>query len=159
MRRILIGAVLATATLAATASAQDAAQAVKERHDIMASIWPNYYRGFAQVARGESTDVAAIPQKASEAVATLKHFAMLFPAGSGPDKFPQSRAKAEIWSDRAGFDAAVNTLISETEKLGEAAKTGGVDAVKAQFPKVSQACGGCHGGPPKSGGKYRTEAQ
>jgi cytochrome c556 len=145
--------------LSTAAWAQDAAQAVKERHEIMKDLWSNYYRGFAQVARGESTDVASIPQKASEASATIRHFVTLFPPGSSPDKFPETRAKPEIWSDRAGFEATANTLATETDRLGEAAKSGNVDAVKAQFAKVSQACGGCHGGPTKSGGKYRTEVQ
>lgn len=135
------------------------AEAVKARRDIMKSLFPTYYRGFVQVARGESTDIAPIPQKAQQAAADLRRFATLFPPGTEAGKVPDSRAKPEIWSQQAEFRAAAEKLVAETERLGEIAKGGNVEAVKAQVAVVNQACGGCHGGPSKSGGKFRTEAQ
>ena len=149
-----------TISLTATAVlAQNAPAVVKERQETMKSFWPNFYRGFSQVARGESTDVAAIPAKTQEAVAALQKLATLFPAGSGREATPDTRAKPEIWSQRSAFDAALTKLVSETQKLGDVAKTGNLEAVKAQFAAVSEACGGCHGGPAKSGGTFRFEAQ
>jgi len=150
---------VALALAAPAAEAQNAAAVAKERQEVMKSLFPNYYRGFSQVARGESTDVAAIPAKAQEAVAALQKFATLFPVGSGREGVPDTRAKPEVWTQKAAFDAAVGKLVAETQKLGETAKTGNVDAVKAQYAAVSEACGGCHGGPGKSGGTFRFEAQ
>lgn len=133
------------------------AQVAKERGEIMEKIWPDYYRDMSQVARGENTDLSVVVTKASGAVDALKKFATLFPPGSGREAVPTTRAKPEIWTQRAEFDKAVQTLIAETTALGEAAKSGKADAVKAQWAKVAEACGACHGGPKKSGGKFRFE--
>ena len=150
---------MAMALVANAAEAQNAAAVVKERQEIMKSLFPTYYRGFAQVARGESTDVADIPAKAQEAAATLQKFGTLFPTGSGREAVPETRAKPEVWTQKVAFDAAIAKLVAETQKLGEVAKTGNVDAVKTQYTAVSEACGGCHGAQGRTGGTYRFEAQ
>ena len=148
---------LALSLTAQAASAQNAAAVVKERQEIMKTLFPNFYRGFSQVARGESTDVAAIPAKAQEAVAAVQKFAMLFPTGSGREVVPETRSTPAVWSEKAAFDAAIAKLVAETQKLGVVAKTGGVDAVKTQWTAVSEACGGCHGAQGRTGGKFRFE--
>lgn len=160
MMRILLLAVLILA-LAPTgdARAQSAADAAKARAELMKSLWPQYYREMSRVGRGETTDIAFIPAKAAEAVEQVKKIGTLFPAGSGREAVPSTRAKPEVWSQKAEFDAALASLVTETNALSEAAKSGNVDAVKAQWQKTAQACGGCHGGQPKSGGKFRFEEQ
>jgi len=142
---------------AAMSWAQTPAEVAKAREDIMEHLWSNYYRDISQVARGNSTDLAGAATKASGAIDALKKFATLFPPGSGREAVPTTRAKPEIWTQRAEFDKATQTLIAETAALGDAAKGGNVEAVKAQWPKVAEACGACHGGPKKSGGKFRFE--
>ena len=153
----LAGTVAAFSTAISVSWAQTPAEVAKAREDIMDHLWPNYYRDISQVARGNSTDVAAVATKAAGAVDALKKFATLFPPGSGREAVPTTRAKPEIWSQRAEFDKATNDLIATTTAIGEAAKSGNVEAVKAQWPKVAEACGACHGGPKKSGGKFRFE--
>ena len=54
-------------------------------------------------------------------------------------------------------DAAINDIIKDTAAFGEAANAGNLDAMKAVWTKVAQDCGACHGGPSKSGGKFRFE--
>lgn len=148
-----------TVVCAGEVRAQDAAATVKERKEMMAKMWPSFYQSFAQVARGQSTDVAAIPAKAQDAAAAVRKVATLFPPGTSRDAVATTRAKPEVWSEKADFDAAMTKLAVETEKLGDAAKSGSVDAVKAQWTVVAQACGGCHGGPKDSGGKFRFPEQ
>jgi cytochrome c556 len=156
-------AALAIATLGATAviAQSDPASAVKERVKIMKSLWPDYYRDMARAARGENKDLAAIPAKAAQASEALKKLPQLFAPGSGHDAVPESRAKPEIWTERAEFEAAVAALIAETNAMGEAAKeaakSGDLGALKVQYAKFAKACGACHGGPEKSGGKFRFE--
>lgn len=157
MRNVFLA--LAVMLAANSAEAQTTAAVVKERQEAMKSLWPMYYRGFSQVSKGESADIASMPAKTDEAVAALRKLASMFPAGSGRDAVPETRSKPEVWTQKAAFDAALSKLVAETQKLGAAAKTGNVDAVKAQFPAVAEACGGCHGGPAKSGGTFRFEAQ
>jgi cytochrome c556 len=162
--RVSFGVLVAAAAMAATvgigsAGAQDTAAVVKKRQDAMGSFFPNYLRGFVQIARGESTDLSGVPAKAQEAAVAFRAIPADYPTGSGREAAPGTRAKPEVWSQRAEFVAAANKLADETAKLGELARAGNLDAVKAQVGAVGQACGGCHDGPPKSGGQFRFEAQ
>ena len=151
-------AMVAVALIGTSALAQSAADAVKQRQDIMKGLFGNY-RTASQIARGESTDVASVPASAEKAIADIRKFATLFPAGSGREAVPDTRAKPEVWSMRSEFEAKNTALIEETQKLANAAKTGDIEAVKAQYANVSRSCGGCHGGPRPSGGTFRFEAQ
>jgi len=161
MFRIVAACALAGIVLMASEgaplSAQTApAQVVKEREDLMKNMWRGYYRDMAQAAKGEG-DAKAAADKATGAVEQLKKFATLFPAGSGREGAPATRAKPDIWTQRAEFDTAINKLAAETTAFGVAAKAGNADAMKASWAKVAEACGACHGAPAKSGGKFRYE--
>lgn len=145
-------------SMGGAASAQGATGVVKERQDLMKGFFPKYLRDFSAVARGESTDISGIPAKAEAAAAEFRRIPAVFPAGSGRDVFPDSRSTPDVWAKRADFEAAAAKLATETDKLGEIAKAGNLDAVKAQVASVGQACGGCHGGPARSGGPFRFEA-
>jgi cytochrome c556 len=146
---------LAGGTVAWTQSSP--AQMVEQRQELMKSLFPSYYREMAQVVRGQSNDLAAVATKATQASDTLKKMAPLWPAGTNREAVPKTRAKPEVWTQRAEFEGALTKLIAETDAIGAAAKSGNLDAVKAQWLKVAEACGGCHGGPAKSGGKFRFE--
>ena len=154
----LVGIVLLAAQdvspLAQTVPAQGAKEIAKQREDLMKGLWPDYYRDMAQAAKGGGDPKTV---KTAEAIAQLKKFATLFPPGSGREGAPESRAKPEIWTQRAEFDAANEALAKETAAFGEAAKAGNADAMKAAWAKVAEACGGCQGGPSQSGGKFRFE--
>jgi len=167
MRKKMIGA-LVLAVIAAAAITQtdvlaqapaNPADTVKTRQDVMESLYPKYYRSFVQVARGESTNIAAIPETARAASADVRKIPSLFPPGTGRESGLKTRAKPEIWSQRADFEATAAKLAEETDKLGQIAARGNLDEVKAQVAVVGQACAGCHGGPVKSGGKFRFEAE
>ena len=163
MRKTMIGALVLGAIAAAAIAQTDVlaqsapADTVKTRQDLMESFWPKYYRSFVQVARGESTDIASIPETARQASAEVRKIPSLFPPGTGREAVPTTRAKPEIWSQRADFEATAAKLAEETDKLGQIAARGNLDEVKAQVAVIGQACAGCHGGPTKSGGKFRFE--
>lgn len=153
----VVGLLLSLA--AEQAMAQTAVAVAKERKEMMGSLWPSYYKDLNAVAAGQDTNIAASSTKAQAASAAVKKLAGLFPPGTGRDAAPETRSTPEVWSQRAEFEAAFAALVSETDKLGEAAKSGSLDAFKAQWAAVGKACGGCHGGLIKSGGKFRFEAQ
>ncbi len=132
------------------------AQVAKEREDLMKGLWRDYYRDMSQAAKGEG-DPKVLAVKATEAAAQMKKFGTLFPAGSGREGAPDTRAKPEIWTQRAEFDAAVDKMVVETTAFADAAKAGDREGMKAAWPKIAEACGACHGGPSKSGGKFRFE--
>jgi cytochrome c556 len=61
----------------------------------------------------------------------------------GTDK-GNTKAKPEIWAERAKFDAAATKMQDEVAKLNAAAKTGNLDAIKAAAGPVGGACKACH---------------
>ncbi len=67
-----------------------------------------------------------------------------FPKGSGPEAGVQTAAKAEIWTDAAGFAAVATGLQTETAKLAELATAGDLDGLKAQVRVEGGACKACH---------------
>ena len=152
-----LASVLCLASVGPSLQAQTApAQVAKERVDLMKGLWRGYYRDMSEAAKGVG-DPKAVAVKATEGAAQIKKFGTLFPVGSGREGAPETRAKPEIWTQRAEFDAAIDKLVVETVAFGKAAEAGNADGVKAAWPKVAEACGACHGGPSKSGGKFRFE--
>jgi cytochrome c556 len=154
----LAAAALVVVLGAAAATSQDKTALVTQRQEIMKNLWPNYYDTLAKAAKGDAAAFSAAPQKAREANEIVRNYHTFFPAGTGRDAVPQTRATPEVWSQRSEFEGALRTLADETAKLGDVAKAGDAEAYKTQFGNVMKACGACHGGPPKSGGKFRFEA-
>ena len=103
--------ILATAALAAllhfsasqASFAQTAPAQVKERQEAMGKLWPDYYQGIARTVRTDSPDMALISATAPKAIAQLKKLVTLFPAGTGRDAVPATRAKLEIWTSARGI--------------------------------------------------------
>ncbi|WP_428609446.1 c-type cytochrome [Sedimenticola sp.] len=63
-----------------------------------------------------------------------------FPQGS----VGESEAKPEIWDNWDDFLSKYQRLQDEAIKLQQVAATGDEAAMKEQFGKTAQACGGCH---------------
>jgi cytochrome c556 len=63
--------------------------------------------------------------------------------GEGSDK-GETRAKPEVWTNRADFDAKMDKMIQETGKLAQVAKTGDAAAIKKAVHDVDEACAACH---------------
>jgi len=61
----------------------------------------------------------------------------------GSDK-GDTKAKPEIWSERAKFDASATKMQDEMVKFNAAAKTGDQAQIKTAVGAVGQACKGCH---------------
>jgi cytochrome c556 len=68
----------------------------------------------------------------------------LFPAGTGAEAGVPTRAKAEIWTDRAGFDQRAAEYRAAAERLRDLASAGDADGFKAQVQTVDMACDACH---------------
>jgi cytochrome c556 len=82
----------------------------------------------------------------AERVAYLARMAQeAFPEGSsaGSSAVP-TKAKAEIWANRAEFDKLMKDLVDKTQALANVAKTGNQERVKAAFNAAGQACKACH---------------
>ena len=62
--------------------------------------------------------------------------------GEGTDK--DTRAKPEIWKNRADFDAKMDKMVAEAQKLPAVVKTGDSAAFKKQVHDLNEACKSCH---------------
>ncbi|MDP2227031.1 MAG: cytochrome c [Moraxellaceae bacterium] len=67
-----------------------------------------------------------------------------FPRGSGPESGAKTEARAEIWSDAAGFAEAAANLRTQAGRLSALAREGEVAAVRKQATLVGAACKTCH---------------
>jgi cytochrome c556 len=156
----ITAAAILLAAAAQTSHAQTSpAQIVRQRQDAMDQMWPGYYKDIAGTLRSPSPDLALVATKAAAASAHVKQAAQLFPPGTGRDVVPTTRAKPEIWTQRADFEAALTALIDATNTMGDDAKNGDLEKVKADWTAAAKACGACHGGPKKAGGKFRFEEE
>lgn len=62
--------------------------------------------------------------------------------GEGTDK--DTRAKPEIWKNRADFDAKMDKMTGEAAKLPAVVKAGDMGAFKKQVHDLGEACKACH---------------
>lgn len=89
-------------------------------------------------------DKAVIARNAAALKTLTAQLPTWFPKGSGPESGFKTDAKPEVWSDAAGFQAAVNRLQVEASRLNELAAAGDINAVKGQARATFGACKGCH---------------
>jgi cytochrome c556 len=94
------------------------------------------------VAKGEAQFSDATATQA----ANLATIAKLIPMTFGQDTagVSGSKAKKEIWQKQDEFKKAAETLLTETAKLAEVAKSKDAAAFKTQFGAVAGACKNCH---------------
>jgi cytochrome c556 len=87
------------------------------------------------------------PFNATEAQRNAELVAILSPIpkeyfGEGTDK--DTKAKPEIWTKRADFDAKMEKMVTEAGKLPAVVRAGDTAAFKKQVADVGAACKACH---------------
>jgi len=137
---LLAGAAL---TLALPASAQfaKAEDAIKYRKSAMFVMQENFVR-VARMAGGKLPFDAKV---AAESAAVADYMAKLPWTGfvTGTDK-GDTRAKSEIWTERAQFDDYARKMQFEMSKLAVAAKSGNLDNIKLAVNATGEHCQSCH---------------
>jgi len=93
--------------------------------------------------RNFATDAAGAKAAAADLDKGFKAFHGQFPAGSDATA-GKTRAKAEIWSDAAGFKAANDKATAATTALVAAVDGGNAETITAAVGAVQGSCGGCH---------------
>jgi len=137
-------AALGFAAMALPATAQFAKpeDAIKYRQNSLFVMQQNFARlaGMAQGKMPFDAKVAADSAANAEFVARLPWAAF----GDGTDKGGNTKAKAEIWKDKAKFMEYADKMQMEMAKLNVAAKTGQLDAIKPAVGAVAGTCKTCH---------------
>ena len=67
-----------------------------------------------------------------------------FDEGTGPESGADTDAKADIWTNRADFDAKMKDLVDRSATLATVAKTGDFARSKAAFFDTANTCKACH---------------
>lgn len=143
-RSLLAVAALAGLLVSLPAAAQfrNAEAAVKYRQSVM-QVQAYHFGRIANMAQGRAPFDARLAAEDAALLDTIDKLPFVaFVDGS--DKVGNTRAKPEVWKDRAKFDAAASKLQEEVAKLNAAAKTGSLDAIKAAVGGVGGACKACH---------------
>lgn len=148
-----VGAALIVSLIAGTAFAQQAAapgpnparQAIEARKAVFTLI-ANNFKPIGDTLQGKAPYDAAEIQKRASRVALLADFIPDTIPDVSNTGLPDTKAKAEIWSDRAGFDKKVAEFREHTATLAKVSQTEKTasDAFKAAAAAVGQDCKGCH---------------
>lgn len=140
-----VGAVaFVAAASAADDLADDLAQAVKERRELMddvvrpaAKLGGDMIKGTISFDAGKA---AAAMLKISD---VPESYVTLFPAGSEADAVPDSEASPKIWEDFEGFKTLAQKLEDRSTAAAAAAEQG-EGPFKAAFGDMTKVCKECH---------------
>ena len=130
-------------TIAGMASGHEGAKEMtgpaKARHDAMKAV-KDHFVPLVKMVKGAAPFDAATVKKNAEVIAKkLEEASKLFPEGSDKGK---TRAKPEIWTNRAEFDAIMKTAIEKARALMN------VDSPEKLAPAVMElggkGCKACH---------------
>jgi cytochrome c556 len=106
----------------------------------------NSFRYFGAVAKGTASYDEAEAAKRAVRIALLARVpGENFPEGSNVGE-PESKAKTEIWGDRADFDRKLKTFEADAAHLAEvnAQEKGATEPLKVAVAALAQDCKGCH---------------
>ena len=143
VRPAILGPLVAAVALVgftAVEAADDPANVIKYRQIIMQSHG-THLPAIVMVLNGEVSYTEHVAAHARAAHAVSLMLDDVFPEGTDVG---DTRAKSEIWTNRAEFDAAVKALQTATGEFVRVAESGDMAAVGAQLNEVGKACGGCH---------------
>jgi cytochrome c556 len=115
-----------------------AADPAHQRHEAMEAVQESFKPLRAIAVKEAPVDAAVVKKSATTILERLKEAHGLFPEGSGGGT---TRAKAEIWSDRAGFDKAMkDAQAAATAMAGVTDEAAYVAAMKT----LGGSCKTCH---------------
>ncbi|MDZ7922296.1 cytochrome c [Rhodoferax sp.] len=134
----------AAATLSVPAMAQFAKpeDAIKYRQSSLFVMQQNFAR-VAAMAAGRVPFDAKVAAESAEVAAYMSKLPWAA-FGDGTDKGAPTKAKAEIWTDKAKFNEYAEKMQGDMNKLNAAAKTGNLDSIKAAVGAVGGSCKTCH---------------
>lgn len=136
---VTAGCLAALTCLPAAAQFQRPEDAIKYRQSALAVMGAHFSR-IGAMAQGRVPFDAAAATANAEIVSTMARL----PFVAFVDGSQGGKAKAEVWSDRSGFNAAATKMQEEVTKLAAAARSGNADQVRAAFGATAGTCKACH---------------
>lgn len=140
---IAVVAMAAAAVMTAVPAAAQfakAEEAVKYRKAVM-TVMGQHLGRIGAVVKGQAPYGPSVAADA-KLVETMSH--LPFAAfGEGTDG-GETRARSEIWSDRAKFDKAAEEMQKAVAELAKVAASGDESALKGAFGAAGKSCKNCH---------------
>jgi cytochrome c556 len=136
---ILAAAAIGVSGMAFAQATRTPAEMVDYRHQQFRRIGASF-KAVNDGLRAGSPDVAALRTQTAALAQSAVELPTWFPAGSGAVG-TRNRAKAEIWSDSAGWQQRVTQFQNSTRTLAAAAD---VAAMRGAVRAVGASCASCH---------------
>ncbi|HUL65588.1 MAG TPA: cytochrome c [Burkholderiaceae bacterium] len=132
-------------TLGATAYAQfnKPEDAIRYRQSALFLMGNHMGRINAQL-KSPNPDVQVIQRSAAIVEVASKLPYEAFIPGTETGGNPATRAKPEVFKDTEKFKSLAEKMQGEVVKLSAAAKSGDINAIRAQFGETGKACKACH---------------
>lgn len=129
--------------IATPVSAEQAQALFHERHEGMEDIG-DATKAIGQQLKSSSPDMAVI----QNAAATIDNLAPKasdwFPAGTGKDVLPKTRALPAVWEKPDDFASKARDFEQAAQAFKLAADSGEVNAVQSSFASLGKTCKACH---------------
>jgi cytochrome c556 len=139
--RAVLAVTVVLSAVPAMAQFQKPEDAVKYRQSAFTVMAAHFGRIGAMV-QGRVPFDAKMAQENAAVVETLSKLPF---AGFGADtESVNSKAKPEIWKEKAKFDQGGDKLMAAATALNTAAKSGNLDAIKTAFGETAATCKACH---------------
>ncbi len=141
MKRVIVVAGALLVSIGAVVAQQDV---VKSTQDQMKATGRALGGTLAPINKGEKPyDQAAVDAALNTLDETAKKLPNMFPASVKAVKFEGDyNTSPKIWEDAAGFKAKIDDYAKAVADAK--AKIKDLDSLKANFPAIGKACGGCH---------------
>lgn len=120
-----------------------AGQAAYHRHENFKAQGAAF-KGILDELKKDSPDMKLLAGNSTKLKTLASQLPTWFPKGSGVESGMKTDAKAEVWTDAAGFASAANRLQVETSKLQALGAAGDLAGFKGQVRAVGGACKNCH---------------
>lgn len=138
---LLVAAATLALSLPAMAQFAKPDDAIKYRQSALFVMQQNFGRVAAMAAGKTPFDAKLAAESADVAAYMSKLPWVAFVDGS--DK-GNTKAKPQIWAEKAKFNEYAEKMQAEMTKLDAAAKTGNLDSIKAAVGAVGGSCKTCH---------------
>lgn len=141
LTRAILAAAVVASSVPAMAQFQKPEDAAKYRQGSF-TVMAAHFGRLGAMASGKAPYDAKLAQ---DNAAIVEFMSKLPWAGFTADsQSVKSKAKPEVWMDKAKFDQGAEKMMTEVAKLNVAAKAGNLDALKAAFGETAKTCKACH---------------
>lgn len=124
-------------------SPEQARQIFHERHEGMEKVGKTN-KAIRQQLESGSPDLAVVRSSAATIAGLASKSSGWFPAGTGQEVLPKTRALPAIWQKPEDFAAKDRDFSQAAQALKAAADDGDVNAIKSRFADLGKTCKACH---------------